>query len=132
MPKKKPDMINDVGDEPTPVKASGKISPKEVYERLVEPLGKPKMYEAPGPTLPPAPIPGLKGLEWVHYVLTPDKHRLGMVHQVIDEPNGILSMTVFFDGENDGRSRHNNTEWFPTVEYSEFHVVGTWHFIEKA
>jgi hypothetical protein len=125
-------MINDVGDEPTPVKASGKISPKEVYERLVEPLGKPQVYEAQAPTLPPAPIPGLTPGRMVHYVLSQDEHRPGIITSVVDAVDGTVNLVVFYDGAEDGRSESACAEWTPFVQYSEFGINDSWHFIEKA
>jgi hypothetical protein len=111
MPKKKQDMINDVED-----------SPKNVSRETL----------APAPTLPPAPIPGLINGRVVHYVLDQDKHRPGIITNVLDATDGTVNIVVFFDGPNDGRSTHSSSEVLAAVEYSEFNVVGTWHFIEKA
>jgi hypothetical protein len=124
MTKKKQDVINDVEDS--------KISPKEVYENYVKPLGMPKVYPDAAPTLPPAPIPGLINGRVVHYVLDQDKHRPGIITNVLDATDGTVNIVVFFDGPNDGRSTHSSSEVLAAVEYSEFNVVGTWHFIEKA
>jgi hypothetical protein len=101
------DVINDVGDEPAPVKAQA-------------------------PTLPPAPIPGLTPGRMVHYVLSQDEHRPGIITKVNDATTGTINLVVFFDGELDGRSKDYPQVWSKNVEYSEFNVVGTWHFIEKA
>jgi hypothetical protein len=120
-----PDVINDVED--------GKISPKEVYENYVKPLGMPKVYPEAAPTLPPAPIPGLTAGRMVHWVLPyRDAHRPAIITNVLDATDGTVNLVVFYDGEIDGRSPHNCSEWIFNVEYSEFNVVGTWHFIEKA
>jgi hypothetical protein len=108
MTKKKQDMINDVGDEPTPVKAQA-------------------------PTLPPAPIPGLTPGRMVHWiVLNRDAHRPAIITNVVDAVEGIVNLVVFWDGQNDGRSGNDCAQWVENAQYSEFHAVGTWHFIEKA
>jgi hypothetical protein len=107
MTKKKQDVINDVGDEPMPVKAQA-------------------------PTLPPDPIPGLAIGRVVHYVLAQDEHRRADITRVVNREDGLANLAVTFDGPNDGRSEYACVEWLPNIEYSEFHVVGTWHFIEKA
>jgi hypothetical protein len=101
------DVINDVGDEPTPVKAQA-------------------------PTLPPAPIPGLTPGRMVHFVLDQDKHRVGIITNVNDATTGNVNLCVFFDGETDGYAPDNCPHWMGWIEYSEFHIPGTWHFIEKA
>jgi hypothetical protein len=124
MTKKKQDVINDVEDS--------KISPKEVYENYVKPLGMPKVYPDAAPTLPPAPIPGLINGRVVHYVLDQDKHRTAHITAVVDANDGTVNLYVLFDGPNDGRSPLSCSEWLQNVEYSEFHIPGTWHFIEKA
>jgi hypothetical protein len=111
MPKKKQDMINDVED-----------SPKNVSRETL----------APAPTLPPAPIPGLINGRVVHYVLDQDKHRTAHITAVVDANDGTVNLYVLFDGPNDGRSPLSCSEWLQNVEYSEFHIPGTWHFIEKA
>lgn len=87
---------------------------------------------AAAPTLPPAPIPGLTAGRMVHYILGQDKHRPAIIANVIDPIAGTVNLIVFFDGPNDGRSIHSAGEWFRSVDYSEFHVFDTWHFIEKA
>jgi hypothetical protein len=111
MPKKKHGMINDVED-----------MPKNVSRETL----------APAPTLPPAPIPGLTIGRRVHYVLSQDQHRAADITLVVNREDGLVNLAVTFDGPNDGRSEYACVEWLPNVEYSEFHTIGTWHFIEKA
>lgn len=83
-------------------------------------------------TLPPAPIPGLTIGRRVHYVLAHYEHRAADITRVLDKESGIVNLAVTFDGSDDGRSQYACVEWVPNVEYSEFHVIGTWHFMEQA
>jgi hypothetical protein len=126
MTKKKQDVINDVEDS--------KISPKEVYENYVKPLGMPKVYPDAAPTLPPAPIPGLTIGRRVHYALDrfAGEHRAADITNVINPIDGIVNLLVHFDGTTDGHAPNDCTYWVQGVEYSEFALPGTWHFIEKA
>lgn len=102
MPKKQQDVINDVEDT------------------------------AAAPTLPSAPIPGLTAGRMVHYVLSQDKHRPAIITAVEDNIDGTVDLVVFMDGSNDGFASDNCAQWSVGVEYSEFAIPGTWHFIEKA
>jgi hypothetical protein len=111
MPKKKHGMINDVED-----------MPKNVSRETL----------APAPTLPPAPIPGLTPGRMVHYVFGQDAHRPAIITNVLDAVDGTVNLIVFFDGATDGRSTTGSGEWVQNVEYSEFNVDYSWHFIEKA
>ena len=106
-----PDMINDVEEGPQNVS-------RETFGQTPEPE--------------PAPIPGLINGRVVHYVLDQDKHRTAHITAVVDAVEGIVNLYVLYDGENDGRSALSCSEWKKNVEYSEFAIPGTWHFIEKA
>jgi len=106
--KKQPDIINDVDPE---------------QSRRVEDTAK-------APTLAPAFIPGIAIGRRVHYVLAQDEHRSADISNVLDRTDGTVNLVVHFDGQTDGRSKYDCTEWVQAVEYSEFHVIGTWHFIE--
>lgn len=78
----------------------------------------------------------------VHYVLSADdinkpqnegQHRAAIVTNGPFGEGGAANLKVFLDGTNDGPGRDSTGMlWATTVNYSETHEPGTWHWPERA
>jgi len=83
--------------------------------------------------LPPAPIPGVSvGANVQYTTATHEQPRAAIILHVVDKVEGTVNLLVFYDGQDDGYPDDNCAIRYTNVEYSEFNLPGTWHFIEKA
>lgn len=81
---------------------------------------------------------GIEGLiigAITHFVLPAGRsmgqHRAAIITNIWDEVDGIVDLTVFIDGSEDGYPYNQPAVFFNGVQFSETKENGTWHWLES-